>query len=305
MYYLISDTLIEATIDECISSGKKYVAVLTPDEWRRDMERFQMGIDMEIERHFHTTKAEVNYDSLTGTFAVPDRQDLMESDHDFAFAMDERGIVLIDEEGYARKLVRHLYHTKKWRIPSLERFLYDFLESMIKGDSALLESLEDELSRTEDMILAGKASVEVLSRIADIRGDLLTLRTHYEQLIDLGQELAENENEFFQDNNIRYFDMFTARVHRLLDIVTTLRDYTVQVRELYQSQLAVKQNNTMTILTVVTTIFMPLTLIVGWYGMNFRYMPELDSPWGYPLVIVASLVIVIGSLIFFKMKKWL
>ena len=61
----------------------------------------------------------------------------------------------------------------------------------------------------------------------------------------------------------------------------------------------------MTVLTVVTTIFMPLTLIVGWYGMNFKYMPELDWVWGYPIVIAVSVLIVIGSLIFFKRKKWL
>ena len=56
---------------------------------------------------------------------------------------------------------------------------------------------------------------------------------------------------------------------------------------------------------MVTTIFMPLTLIVGWYGMNFRYMPELDSPLGYPAVIVLSIAIIIGMLVFFKKKKWL
>ena len=67
----------------------------------------------------------------------------------------------------------------------------------------------------------------------------------------------------------------------------------------------IKQNRIMTILTVVTTIFMPLTLIAGWYGMNFRYMPELDSVWGYPVIIAVSILIVIGSLLFFKKKKWL
>ena len=61
----------------------------------------------------------------------------------------------------------------------------------------------------------------------------------------------------------------------------------------------------MTVLTVVTTVFMPLTLIVGWYGMNFKYMPELDSVWGYPAVIVVSLLIVVISLVFFKRKRWL
>ena len=61
----------------------------------------------------------------------------------------------------------------------------------------------------------------------------------------------------------------------------------------------------MTLLTVVTTVFMPLTLIVGWYGMNFRYMPELDKPWGYPAVIALSVAVVVISLWFFKKKKWL
>ena len=95
------------------------------------------------------------------------------------------------------------------------------------------------------------------------------------------------------------------RMQRLHDAANALRDYTMQVRDLYHGQLEVKQNYTMTILTVVTTIFMPLTLIAGWYGMNFRYMPELDSPAGYPIVIAVSAAIVIGSLIFFKKKKLL
>ena len=67
----------------------------------------------------------------------------------------------------------------------------------------------------------------------------------------------------------------------------------------------VKQNNTIALLTIISTIFMPLTLIVGWYGMNFIYMPELHYKWAYPAVFIVSIVIVIGSIIFFKKKKWL
>ena len=61
----------------------------------------------------------------------------------------------------------------------------------------------------------------------------------------------------------------------------------------------------MTILTVVTTVFMPPTLIVGWYGMNFKYMPELEWEYGYPAVIILSILISVGCLVFFKHKKWL
>ncbi len=84
-----------------------------------------------------------------------------------------------------------------------------------------------------------------------------------------------------------------------------IADHTVQIRDVYNSHLEIKQNRIMTILTVVTTIFMPLTLIAGWYGMNFRYMPELDAIWGYPVIIFVSILIVVGSLLFFKKKKWL
>ena len=88
-------------------------------------------------------------------------------------------------------------------------------------------------------------------------------------------------------------------------MTASLRDFSIQIRDLYQSQLDVKQNRTMALLTVITTIFMPLTLIAGWYGMNFKYMPELEYKWAYPAVIAVSIIIVIVSLLFFKKKKWL
>ena len=92
---------------------------------------------------------------------------------------------------------------------------------------------------------------------------------------------------------------------RLHDKSTSLRDYTVQIRDLYKAHLDIKQNRIMTLLTIVTTVFLPLTLIAGWYGMNFRYMPELEWRWGYPVVIAVSIIIVAGSLLFFHKKKWL
>ena len=138
-----------------------------------------------------------------------------------------------------------------------------------------------------------------------IRGDLIDLRVHYEQLIDLGQELEENENGFFDVDNLRFFRLFTERVIRLQDTVTSLKDYVVQLRDLVQSELEVRQNKIMTLLTVITSIFLPLTLIAGWYGMNFRYMPELEWKISYPIVILISILIVVVCLIWFKKKKWL
>ena len=92
---------------------------------------------------------------------------------------------------------------------------------------------------------------------------------------------------------------------RLYATASSLRDYTLQIGDLNKAHLELKQNHIMTILTVVTTIFMPLTLITGWYGMNFRYMPELDSVYAYPMVFGTCVLIIIFSLVYFKKKKWL
>ena len=305
MYYLIKDLLQECGAEEIKGGEAQYLAVLTSEEWKEHREDFDMVIDMDRELTDRSeTKAVVNYDSLTGSFSVPDRTDFSRKDHTFAFALDEKGIVLIDDEGYALDLVRKIQRTKKWKLPSLERFLYDFLEEMIGSDLYLLESIEAELDRTEKRILADEVD-KLPAELNDIRGDLLDLRAHYEQLIDFGQELQENENGFFKTENLRYFKLFTERVMRLQDIAASLREYVVQLRDLVQSQLGVRQNKIMTLLTVVTSIFLPLTLIAGWYGMNFRYMPELESELAYPAVFATCIVIIIGCLIFFKKKRWL
>ena len=264
-----------------------------------------MGMDNEIDlSEIFLTKAEVNYDSLTGTFAIPDRKNPSGDDLKFAFVLDEKGVVFIDDGDTALNIIKGVQRTKKWKMPSLERFLYDFLDQIVKDDLRLMENYENELDSMEQKIIDGDESLPS-GRLNDIRSDIRYLRIHYEQLMDLASEFEENENGFFKLENLRYFRLFINRAERLHEESMSLRDYTMQLRDLYKAYLDIKQNRIMTVLTVVTTIFMPLTLIVGWYGMNFKYMPELNYEWSYPVVIVLSIMIVVLSLIFFKRKKWL
>lgn len=305
-YYLLADTIRDCTEQELHDQTEyKYVAVLTPAEWIIEKDRFDMGIEMEPDASdIHNTKAEVNFDSLTGTFRIPDRKNIDEKDYRFAFALDEKGIVFIDDSGKAEKMIDKIRHTKRWRQPSLERFLYDFLEQIVENDLSIMERYEEELSRIEDAILSSQENAN-LGRVKEINNDIRKLLVHYEQIIDMTQEFEENENGFFKEENLRYIHLFMNLIARRRDSAASLRDYTMQVRDMYHAQLEVRQNRIMTLLTVITTIFMPLTLIVGWYGMNFRYMPELEWRLGYPVVIAVSIAVVIFCLILFKRKKWL
>lgn len=286
-----------------LAAQESYVCVVSPDEWDAYKDRFAMGIDLDIYYDQDMTKAEVNLDSLTGSFSIPNRNALTEDPVTFGFAMDEKGIVFIDAGDGAIGMIHSIAHCKRWKSPSLERFLYDFLESLIASDLTLLEECEETLSIMEDEILSGDLEGQ-MERIIGMRNDLKTLRVHYEHLMDLGQELEENENGFFKKNRIRYFELFTKRVIRLEDVASGVREHTVQVRELYQSQQQEKQNHLMGVLTAVSTIFLPLTLIAGWYGMNFTNMPLIQVPWGYPVIIILSVVVAVACTWYFKKHDW-
>ena len=131
MYFLIREVLEECSKEYIKICSEKYVVVLTSKEWKVQKDNFDMGIDIELETaDILSTTADVNFDSLTGTFCLPNRLNLFE-ENKFAFALDEKGIVFIDDSGVVEKMVNRIKMTRRWKFPSLERFLYDFLDQII------------------------------------------------------------------------------------------------------------------------------------------------------------------------------
>lgn len=282
----------------------QYVVTMKSAEWTRRKEKFDIGMDLDPDlQDTGSTRAEVNYDSVTGGFNIPARENVPGENHAFSFSLDEKGIIFIDDEGFCNSIIRRIAGTKRLYNPCLERFLYDFLEQIIFHDREMLEGYDHTLDELEDRILDGNTE-GVLEQIADIRNDLRDLKIHYTQLIDVCQEFEENENHFFKAENERYFHLVAQRIERLLEMLLTLVDFTIQLRDFCQSKIDEKQNRNLAFLTIISSIFMPLTLIAGWYGMNFKYMPELDKVWAYPLVFVVSVMIVVICIVFFKKNKW-
>ncbi|MGE4485755.1 MAG: CorA family divalent cation transporter [Oscillospiraceae bacterium] len=185
---------------------------------------------------------------------------------------------------------------------TLERLVFSFLNRLVLSGNNAIETLERLIDAMDKQVLEGKTD-GFNERFSALRRKLLHLHSYYEQLYTLGQDLLADENDLFGDVSLRYFKLFTDRVSRIADNVRMLRDTAAQVRESYQAQMDIRLNQVMKLFTVVTTIFLPLTLVTGWYGMNFEHMPELRWAFAYPMVLLLCIAIVIVGLWWCKRKK--
>ena len=299
MYYLIKETLVET---KEFSQELPCVALFTGKEWEQNKSSFSFFQDLDEERKdLYSTHANVRQDCLAGSFSIVNRKDLTKDDQSFSFALNDHCVVFVDDSGYVKEALTRIHSTKKWQDPGLDRFFYDFLDDIVKDDLRIMEKYEMELEMMEDTVDGS----QINERLNTIRSEVRRFFIHYQQLLDVAQELEENENGFFEEDRLRYFRSYITRLDRMLNISSYLRDYVIQIEDMNQDRISIRQNEIMTILTVVTTIFMPLTLIVGWYGMNFRYMPELNQYYAYPILIVICILIVLVLLYYFKRKKWL
>lgn len=185
-----------------------------------------------------------------------------------------------------------------------EQALWSFFRKLLREDVDELADLESEITDAELAAMVRYREND-LQRIFLYRKQLLRLKRYYEQLDTLLDGLAINENGLLTEEGVRYCQILDRRVERYRESVQNLREYVTHTREAYQAQLELEQNNLMRIFTVVTSVFLPLSLMVGWYGMNFSNMPELALPWAYPAFIVASVLVCGGMLLLFKKKCWI
>ncbi len=214
-------------------------------------------------------------------------------------------VIIEDKDDSTRAKIDELLEHLNLKKLTLERLIYSFFDRIISDDYEILEGIETEISNHEDRINDRNLDKNFNSQISEIRKELMLLDNYYQQLIAVGEELEENGSDILSEDNLHYFTIFTEKVSRLSNNTRMLQEYSVQVREAYHAQLEYDLNKIMKMFTVVTTIFLPLTLIVGWYGMNFTTMPELTWRYGYLFVIILSIIVALICIIFFKKKKFM
>ena len=245
-------------------------------------------------------KIEAQQGCLTGSFCIPKLLDVQGSRYRILFFITRDKVVLVDDDGFSKRLVARINRRKSTRYKTKEIFLFNFIAEFMNRDLEQLAQFEKSLMELEETVHSGHTE-NFQSSILTIRRDLLILRGYYDEIMDVGKALEENEKCYFVKKHLKYFGTISDRAERLMNKTSHLLEYAGQVNDAYLAKVDVKQNSNMQFLTIISTVFFPLTLITGWYGMNFQNMPELES--GYPGVILLSVIVVVTCIIVFKIKK--
>lgn len=185
-----------------------------------------------------------------------------------------------------------------------ERALFLLIEKIAVSDMGLIRSLDEVETILEEKLLAGEKH-DYPREIFRLRQKTLILTQYTGLMVDLLDLLEENQNHLMRPESIGMFRLIGTRLDRIERAATTLRESVGQLREAYQSQVDIDANLMMRLFTVVSVIFLPLTVITGWFGMNFRNMPELSWTYGYPAAAVVSVLVTLGIIWFCKRRKYL
>jgi magnesium transporter len=181
---------------------------------------------------------------------------------------------------------------------------YSLLDSVVDGCFPLLEHFGDRAEELETLLLEGSQR-QVLSQIHQLKRDLLLLRWVIWPMREVVQALQRDPHECMSETTRVYLRDLYDHVVQIIELVETYREIASDLTETYISSVSNRMNEIMKVLTLIGTIFIPLTFLAGVYGMNFRYFPELDFAWAYPAFWLLCILLTACLLLFFRRRNWL
>ena len=193
----------------------------------------------------------------------------------------------------------------KWRINQLgaDYLAYTLIDIVVDNYFLVLEHIGEKIEELDDKIVS-KPDTSTIHEIHNWKRELIYLRKSVWPLRELLGGLMREDINVVQAGTIPYLRDVYDHTIQIMDIVETFRDVVASLLDTYLSSINNQMNEIMKVLTIISTLFIPPTFIAGWYGMNFKYMPELQFPWGYygAMLIVIGLLITMGF--YFKKKRW-
>ena len=191
----------------------------------------------------------------------------------------------------------------KIRKRASDYLLYALMDIVVDYYFLVLEKIEERIESLDDEAI-NEPEKTLAEKIYNLKNLLLLLRRSVTPMREIVNQLIKDEGDLLEESIEPYLrDLYDHVIH-ISETLEVQREITTGLMETYLSMMSNKMNEVMKVLTVIATIFIPLTFIVGIYGMNFKYMPELDVPWAYYAVWGVMTSVVIGMVIYFRRKKW-
>ncbi|NLG26267.1 MAG: magnesium/cobalt transporter CorA [Chloroflexi bacterium] len=210
----------------------------------------------------------------------------------------------LDRDTYApiRQRIRHA----KGRIRSLgcDYLAHALIDLVVDNYIQTLEFLGEKLEALEEEVVE-RPTKETLPLIHDMKQEMIELRRSVWPLREVVGSLSRRETPLIGDATIIYFRDVYDHAFQVMDTIETFRDMISGMLDIYLSSISNRMNEIMKVLTIVSTVFIPLTFVSGVYGMNFDFMPELRWRYGYPMVLGVMLIALIGMLAVFHKKRWI
>nr|MBS0038074.1 magnesium/cobalt transporter CorA [Saprospiraceae bacterium] len=182
--------------------------------------------------------------------------------------------------------------------------LYALIDAVVDHYYLIIENLGEQLEEVE-ITLFENPDKEILEKIHYLRREMLHLRRSVYPLREVISRLEKIEEPKVESGTKVFIRDLYDHTIQVIETIEVLRDMSSGMTDLYMSSVSNKMNNVMKILTIIATIFIPLTFIAGIYGMNFEYMPELTWRWGYFGILAIMLIIIVGMLAYFRKNKWI
>jgi magnesium transporter len=210
------------------------------------------------------------------------------------------------EKGDVFEPTRERLATGKGRIRQMgaDYLAYSLVDAVVDNYFVILEKLGDEVEILEDELVSDPRP-ETLQAIHDLKREMIFLRKSVWPLREVIGRLERGETPLIKDSTRIYLRDVYDHTIQVIDSVETLRDMLSGMLDIYLSSVSNRMNEVMKVLTIIATIFIPLTLLAGVYGMNFSYMPELEWRWGYPVLWLVMLSVAAVMLLYFRRKRWL
>ncbi|MFW9950800.1 MAG: magnesium/cobalt transporter CorA, partial [Candidatus Thorarchaeota archaeon] len=210
-----------------------------------------------------------------------------------------------EESDVLKPLIERIKVPKgKLRFMGPDYLAYALIDVVVDNYFLILEDFGQFIEEVEDNVIKNPKP-EILQRVYSLKRNTIDLRKLIWPMREVINKLQREQSDLISNDLQVYLRDIYDHIFRITDLLENYRDIIFGMLDIYLSSVSNKMNDIMKVLTIISTVFIPLSFLAGFYGMNFQYMPELNNPFAYPMLIIVMMLIFVGMLWFFRRKGWI